>query len=77
MDRFIFGLKHMKNHATYQCTPSCNLNSPNYGALPLNASNQCLAPSKHEGDTSIMKKSMSLKFKHKTFGLLFFLTKLP
>lgn len=64
VDHFIFGLKHMKNHATYQHTPSCSLHSPNYGGLPPNAPNWCLAPFEHEGDTSITKKSMSLKFKH-------------
>lgn len=41
VDHFIFGLKHMKNHATYQHIPSCSLHSLNYGGLPLNAPNQC------------------------------------
>jgi hypothetical protein len=40
--------------------------------LPIN-----VAPFEHEGDTSIMKKSMSLKFKHKKIGLLLYLTKFP
>jgi heparan-alpha-glucosaminide N-acetyltransferase len=64
VDRFLFGLKYMKNHATYQHILSCSLHSPNYGALPPNAPNWSLSPFKHEGDISIVKKSMSLKFKH-------------
>ncbi|CAK9195903.1 unnamed protein product [Sphagnum troendelagicum] len=55
VDHFIFGLKHMKNHATYQHTPSCSLHSPNYGGLPPNAPNWCLAPFEHEvGQNSLL-----------------------
>ncbi|CAH9085636.1 unnamed protein product, partial [Cuscuta epithymum] len=49
IDRLILGENHLYQHPVYRRTKECSINSPDYGPLPQNAPEWCLAPFDPEG----------------------------
>ncbi|KAJ0103174.1 hypothetical protein Patl1_05604 [Pistacia atlantica] len=49
VDRKIFGVQHLYKKPIYSRTKQCSINSPDYGALPLDAPSWCQAPFDPEG----------------------------
>ncbi|KAL6968588.1 heparan-alpha-glucosaminide N-acetyltransferase [Sarracenia purpurea var. burkii] len=49
VDRFFLGGQHLYQHPVYRRTKECSVHSPDYGPLPLNSPEWCLAPFDPEG----------------------------
>lgn len=49
VDRLVLGTNHLYQNPVYKRTKSCSVNSPDYGPLPPNAPEWCLAPFDPEG----------------------------
>ncbi|KAL6897762.1 hypothetical protein ACP4OV_006721 [Aristida adscensionis] len=49
VDRVLLGENHLYKNPVYKRTKECSINSPDYGPLPPNAPNWCLAPFDPEG----------------------------
>ncbi|THG19043.1 hypothetical protein TEA_008394 [Camellia sinensis var. sinensis] len=59
VDRFFLGVQHLYQHPVYRRTKECSVNSPDYGPLPLNSPEWCLAPFDPEG---ILRADLILPF---------------
>ncbi|CAL4902850.1 unnamed protein product [Urochloa decumbens] len=49
VDRVLLGANHLYKNPVYKRTKECSINSPDYGPLPPNAPDWCLAPFDPEG----------------------------
>jgi heparan-alpha-glucosaminide N-acetyltransferase len=49
VDRVLLGENHLYKNPVYKRTKECSVNSPDYGPLPPNAPDWCLAPFDPEG----------------------------
>ncbi|XP_058200065.1 uncharacterized protein LOC131315032 isoform X3 [Rhododendron vialii] len=59
VDRFILGVDHLYQHPVYRRTKECSVNSPDYGPLPQNPPEWCLAPFDPEGILSSLMAAMT------------------
>ncbi|XP_047095600.1 heparan-alpha-glucosaminide N-acetyltransferase-like isoform X2 [Lolium rigidum] len=59
VDRFLLGENHLYKNPVYKRTKECSLNSPDYGPLPPNAPDWCLAPFDPEGLLSTLMAAVS------------------
>ncbi|CAM6098238.1 unnamed protein product [Calypogeia fissa] len=49
LDRLLLGINHLYKNPMYKRTKDCSINSPDYGPMPVDAPNWCLAPFDPEG----------------------------
>ncbi|XP_028083737.1 heparan-alpha-glucosaminide N-acetyltransferase-like isoform X2 [Camellia sinensis] len=59
VDRFFLGVQHLYQHPVYRRTKECSVNSPDYGPLPLNSPEWCLAPFDPEGILSSLMAAIT------------------
>ncbi|XP_078439132.1 uncharacterized protein LOC144709445 isoform X2 [Wolffia australiana] len=59
VDRFFLGEKHLYQRPVYRRTKECSINAPDYGPLPSNAPNWCLAPFDPEGILSSLTAAVT------------------
>ncbi|KAI8522628.1 hypothetical protein RHMOL_Rhmol13G0010900 [Rhododendron molle] len=59
VDRFVLGIDHLYQHPVYRRTKECSVNSPDYGPLPQNSPEWCLAPFDPEGILSSLMAAMT------------------
>ncbi|KAK3140675.1 hypothetical protein QOZ80_5AG0404210 [Eleusine coracana subsp. coracana] len=59
VDRVLFGENHLYKNPVYKRTKECSINSPDYGPLPPNAPDWCLAPFDPEGLLSTLMAAVS------------------
>ncbi|GLT42606.1 hypothetical protein SLA2020_165970 [Shorea laevis] len=68
IDRYFLGEQHLYQRPVYRRTKECSVNSPDYGALPLDSPVWCLAPFDPEGILSslmaVLTCFMGLHFGH-------------
>ncbi|WOL15813.1 hypothetical protein Cni_G24594 [Canna indica] len=70
IDRILLGQGHLYNNPVYKRTKECSVNSPDYGPLPPNSPNWCLAPFDPEGLLSSIMAAVTC-FVGMHFGQLF------
>ncbi|TVU17531.1 hypothetical protein EJB05_33573 [Eragrostis curvula] len=59
VDRVLLGENHLYKNPVYKRTKECSINSPDYGPLPPNAPDWCLAPFDPEGLLSTVMAAVS------------------
>ncbi|CAH9079066.1 unnamed protein product [Cuscuta europaea] len=59
IDRLILGENHLYQRPVYRRTKECSINSPDYGPLPQNAPEWCLAPFDPEGILSSLMAAIT------------------
>ncbi|KAH7837192.1 hypothetical protein Vadar_010840 [Vaccinium darrowii] len=59
VDRFVLGIHHLYQHPVYRRTKECSVNSPDYGPLPQNSPDWCLAPFDPEGILSSLMAAIT------------------
>ncbi|KAM7276546.1 hypothetical protein ACFE04_018412 [Oxalis oulophora] len=59
IDRVILGEHHLYQHPIYKRTKECSVNSPDYGPLPSDSPEWCLAPFDPEGMISSLMAAIS------------------
>ncbi|KAL6608249.1 hypothetical protein ACP70R_041312 [Stipagrostis hirtigluma subsp. patula] len=59
VDRVLLGENHLYKNPVYKRTKECSINSPDYGPLPPNAPNWCLAPFDPEGLLSTLMAAVT------------------
>ncbi|XP_052191427.1 uncharacterized protein LOC127800700 [Diospyros lotus] len=59
VDRFVLGVQHLYQRPVYRRMKECSVNSPDYGPLPQNAPEWCLAPFDPEGILSSLMAAIT------------------
>lgn len=59
IDRYLLGEKHLYKNPVYKRTKECSINSPDYGPLPPNSPEWCVAPFDPEGILSSLMAAVT------------------